>query len=302
VVARYYRFLMGVVVTPLAACVPATEELAPRGAAGVVVEPSAATRGEPIVTSDGWTVRFEKFAFMAIQRADTGSSSYSQSSEPQVWGASRGEAYIPALPVSVYDVDLQLNGLYLASSRFPDDMILKPSDVKTSPDVEPAIVQRFLELPDNNRPNPYPNEYSVDFGPSVVFALRAEKAGRTYSMELALETRDVFDTTIRAGSRVEVHANALAFAGWEAHAERLLDESSTGELRFSDIAAADDNGDRDGHVTAAELREVKMVDAASCAQAELDGSTLDSNTYEPPCATLVDRLATRARRILVQKL
>ncbi len=339
---RPARLFLGIV-TLVAACVPATEERAPRGAAGVVVEPSAATRGEPIVTSDGWTVRFEKFAYMAAQRAGNSPSSTAVqradskddppagnspsgkesslsvmgSTEPQVWGASRGEMYIPALAPGVVGVDLQLNGVYLYPGSSPyfdeseeastvgpsgisQEVNVKPSDVKRGPDVEPATVQRFLELPDNHRPDPNANEYSFYFGPAVVFALRAEKTGRIYSMELALDTRTTFDDATISGGLVEVRANAVAFANWEAHAERLLDESSTGDLRFSDIAAADDNGDRDGRVTAAELRAVKM-DEASCDEDDLEEGSFDSETDEPPCPTLVDRLATRARRILVPK-
>jgi hypothetical protein len=59
-------------VAPLAAlaltgCVPDAEETAPRGALGAVFSPSAATRGEPFVTEDGFTLTIERsVAYVAI--------------------------------------------------------------------------------------------------------------------------------------------------------------------------------------------------------------------------------------------
>lgn len=275
------------------ACVPATAELDPRGAGGVVVEPSAPTRGEPFVTSDGWTVTFGTFAFRAVlfASAETEDGSRFSETDEQIWGSTRAEMFVPAVRVGPCHVNLLLSSAYVGPPG--SDAASSAADSRRGPGVELSIVERFLRLADNSRPNWSGEEAGFGRGPTVVFALRAEKAGKTYVLDLALQSDEGNDW--RAGPTIDVRANDVVFAPWSVRAERVL-EVKPGVTSFSDLAEADDKGDHDGRITAAELLAID-IGWESCAD-DVD-DPISTSSHEP-CSKLIDRLAARASTILAE--
>lgn len=231
----------------LAACVPASEELPPAGAAGYATDPSAAARGEPFVTSDGWTVRIEELVFQASVGAtplsrdtdDPYGGSYG-GSELYRWNArDRVDIFTPGLRLGDWSVSVSLRGLYRYGGR-DDDY----DDRLVSYGIDEKLAQRFR--PDEGGPRSYIE------GPSFLVIARGEKDGKVVTLDVALSADISFSSTglPYSGPRLAVQEDRLTTAPLRVSAEALF---SSG-LGFESIALADANGD--GRVDEPEMRDV----------------------------------------------
>ncbi len=299
---------MGVAAGVDVACVPATEELLPRGAAGVRLEPSPAARGEPFVTGDGFTVRFERLALMGAARAQSPDRFGGIAESTWVCDGARSvESYVPGLPLATYGIEFGLWGRFVGLDvPDRDGIVVAPGHT-----VDPAVVARFGRLADNSPAGDplYPEAFAE--GPFIVFEARAVKGGDTFALALALGSL----TTSWASSRppegvVTVRANEVVYSVQQATPERIF---ANGFERF---AAADADGDR--RITAAELGAVIVEEdgdgGTDAGRADTDaGDDLDGlrgcigpgdgrpspSDFRPRCRTLLDVVAEAASRIIV---
>lgn len=232
----------------VAACVPASEALPPAGAAGYTTEPSAAARGEPFVTSDGWTVRIQELVFQASVGAtplsrddidDPYGGSYG-GSELYRWNArDRVDLFTPGLRLGDWSVSVSLRGLYRYGGK--DDNY---DDRLVSYGIDEALAFRFRPVESGQR--------SYVEGPSFLVIARGEKAGRVVTLDVALSADVTFSSTSLpySGPRLAVREDSLTSAPLRVAGEVLF---SSG-LGFEAIASADADGD--GRVDEAELAGV----------------------------------------------
>lgn len=248
--------------TLIAGCVPSTEEPEPRGAGGFRTEPSAAARGEPFVTSDGWTVRFERFAASAYVSAYPDSIQGSGGSLGHVWnGREPVELYAPGVSLGRAEVSLGLTSL----TDYDDGRF--QSDVRQV-GLDDALVKRFSERADDRKLGPY----SGYGNPTVVVTFVGQKGDRVVRVDLGLAGLGYAS----AQATVEVHKNALSAVPLPLTPERLLSSynielnlqgGTTGvddakrleELVFRPFADADRAGDDDGIVSTEELDSYSVV-------------------------------------------
>lgn len=219
----------------LAACVPASEKLPPRGAAGFQTVPSPATAGEPFTTSDGWTVRVDKLFIQASVAASPTNRGYG-TSLPYLFDARKpARVFARALPAGPAKVNLALYGRYLDRSEGDYE------DRVNRIDVDDATDARFNQLPDEGEDEGYTP------GPSVLLVLRGERNGRALSLDMALNVSSsgplTFDEAF--GVSVDVREDELSTAELPIDVVRFFPT-------FDDVAASDTDGD--GRVTAVELR------------------------------------------------
>jgi hypothetical protein len=260
------------------ACVPASEPAPPAGAFGFVTEPSAASRGEPFVTRDGWTVRIEKVALQVSvsgHALDTSKRDAYGSYEAYRFDASKSiELYARAIPTGPATGGVSLSGTYLNSSSKED------ANVEVA-GLSPQTSARFQTRSDVSSGSAGYRSYS---GPSLLLAVRAVRAERFIAFDL---TFDVFSFgSDRAGPVRDVREDALVTVPLTVAAEALFEDEVTLALAFAEFAAADADGD--GVVTGAEFSD------ASCSSGVLDAEVPTS-----PC--LVDRVRERAARLFIAR-
>jgi hypothetical protein len=227
-------------------CVPAGEELEPKGAAGWITEPSPATRGEPFLTDDGWLVRIDKLAL--ITRVSVGDVT-DDTNERYMWnGTTRAELLVRAVPTGPRSLVAQLEG---AGRRFDSNGVEVPA--YRNLDVEPSLEVRLKPL-DDAGPPPAQGPPRAP-GPSIVLVARGEKGGFVVVLDVALSAPPRPENSV--DSTVDVRANDVTFTQLDVAAERLfgIDASSERGAMFQPLADADARGDGDGRVTDAELRE-----------------------------------------------
>jgi hypothetical protein len=279
----------------LASCVPATDEVDPRGAVRVVMHPSSAAAGEPFTTSDGWTLRFEKLALVAWVSATSTRGQTAGGSSPLTWsGAVQADAIIRALPVGPYGVKARLEGLYFSSTEPTSESAGAHYAIHG---VDAALARRLLSPPDNAADSAEVSSLSGSgyrSGPGGVFIVRAEKGGRASTLDIALAPRvRWFDGKVMA----VVRANDAVPADMTVAAERLFAITSGASLLFQPIADADRDGD--GRLSPSELRAVRNADQKSCSPSIPGPDDGLDSAIDAPCATLLDRLAIAATKILV---
>ncbi|MBX3193370.1 MAG: hypothetical protein KF819_40685 [Labilithrix sp.] len=230
----------------IAACVPASEELPPTGAAGFVTEPSPATRGEPLVTIDGWTLVFEKVALAGDVSAlvrTSGVSSYGRSAG-WLWDAAQVvEIYVPAILVGPASVNVELRGNYLPLSR--------GEDRRRHLGIAPELADRFSRVPEQGLANA--NDYGYGRGPSLIVIVRAENEGRVKRMDVALTSGFSSRSALQDGPVIDIREDQLSVRTLAIRVEALFEDASGGPMSFADFAAADDEGNADGTISAVEL-------------------------------------------------
>ncbi len=267
------------------ACVPTTEDKDPRGAAGVSIEPGPAARGEPFVTPDGWTVRFERLGLLAMMTATTAEDGQSAF---LLWDAStRAETYRRAFSAGPCRVAIQLEA-FVASTRAERQI---DAFVDRSP-IDATLERRFRALPDNDR------MALADFGdfrsgPGIVFTVRGERAGEVVTMDLALTPSLEFLSRGHA-TQITVVADDVRYAQVRIAAERLFE----GEATFERLALADRNGDRNGQISARELASVRAGESVEVTSAVCDDEDPFLEDYVE-CRTLLDALASQADQVFV---
>jgi hypothetical protein len=242
--------VLGVATLACVACVPASEPLPPAGAFGFVTEPSPATRGEPFVTSDGWTVRVETLVLQIDVSAtpqDTRRSSR-RSETYRIDASQSAEVFARSLPVG------PARGTIGLASNYIGDGSYRYEDRTEVLGVSPEVNARFQVPADGSSYST--GTYRSTNGPSLLLVARAAKEGHVVQVDLALEI-DGQDSGASAG---EVVANGFTAAHVHVFAEALFTDASTGMLRFDDLAAVDD--DHDGRITGQEL--VSTGTSTSC--------------------------------------
>ncbi len=275
-------------------CVPSADEELPRGGISVSFAPSPPTRGEPFVTTDGWTISIERVYLRAsLQWARSES------------GRGGGEARLvdPNDP----SCDLRVRGVPVGPVAIQSrmDLVVVPQvmnpDVESPCGVDVATQERFDAVADNVRPE----EVDVSlpsYGPNIVLAGRAEKDGRTKRFELALvpaslpepEPSEDAGVSDVPGERpadearfqiVTVDADVATRATFGLRAEGLFRAADgDGELVFEDLASAD--SDDDGVVTAGEVAGVTVCPSEPTA------------SVASRCVSLLDVLAARLLHII----
>jgi hypothetical protein len=258
---RPYASLVIALFVALVACVPATTDPSPRGGLGLETVPSPAARGEPLVTSDGWTVTIESLVLQiyVVAVPDDGvpggfGGTYIFS------GRAPEEFIIRAVPEGRAKTTLTLATRYLTSGYEP---IYNGPNATTR--VSYDIDARFNKPADDASPVVTHDADSGDLtlattdGPAVLLVARAEKAGRVVHIDTAFA-----GSPTGTDLAVDVRANDLSRANVTIAAERLF--MKNGVLLFDDIAQADT--DNDGVITLAEMRRLNVPLCPRCSPAE----------------------------------
>jgi len=236
-----------------AACVPASEAAPPAGAFGFVTEPSPATRGEPFVTRDGWTVRIERLALqvsvMAFPVDDRDYYRYGSSDTYRFDASKSVTVFARAVPTGPATGTMRLTGYY-GYGRNSDD---ERTEILGLP---PEVNARFGVAADARQ---YSGDYVSYAGPSALLVVRAENAGRVIVVDLTLALSSYYSEQEHLGR--EVVADALVTVPASIVAETLFMDESSRDLRFDDFAAADANGD--GRVSGQELSAANLLETIS---------------------------------------
>ncbi len=258
-------------------CVPSTEELNPRGAAGFTLEPSSATRGEPFSTADGFVVTVDTFVLLATVYsnpvvAEGEASTGSGGGDYFLFSGRRPDSlWVPGVSVGRAELRVNLEGLFLESGYEPELPVV-------SSEVE-AFLPRFLRAAELQR---YAGDFSSDegsesyestVGPSALLAFRAEGQGRAYRADVTLASASFL---FAEAPIVSVAENSLVTLPLYVRAEALFAraacappfcsrlpedeedagrEAAAGPFLFGPFAAADE--DDDGILTSAELSRVR---------------------------------------------
>lgn len=238
-------------VVAFTACVPASEALPPAGAGGFATQPSPATRGEPFVTEDGWTVRIEKVVLSCwVTTAPPLGSSYNgrrYGSGGWLFDASKPVAlYAPEVSIGPAVVDISLRGNYVYVGRDNN------RESRRILDVSPEVVERSNAPPDEGFEDAYFGDdlrYPAGDGPSVLLAVRAERAGRVERLDLALGITSYSGFGGRFS--VDIVEDTVVTRPVGVSVEELFRDGK-GRLAFDELAAADTDGD--GTITIAELK------------------------------------------------
>ena len=268
----------------LAACVPASEAAPPAGAYGFAIEPSPGARGEPIATTDGWTLRVEK---LALQVSVTAMSMATDRSSRNTFGSPENVRFDASKSASVFSRaiaagpatgTITLQGEYLDQgdhSRSRDD---QTEELGLPPEVS-ARFHAPADISEND------NGGSVSYsGPSMLLVLRAERSGRVVSLDLSFALYSGYDQQGQ-GPR-DVVANELVSVPLTVRPEVLFEDEDSHQLRFDDFAAADANGD--GLLSAHEL---ETAGCNSCVPLGMAG-------YVPK---LSEQIRSRGTRLFVNR-
>ena len=243
----------------LLGCVPAAEELAPRGAAGAALTPSAAARGEPFVTDDGWTVRFETLALVGIVGVRC-EREFGGRSEVVLWnGARLAHRFVRALDVGACQVDVRFTR-FVYDPRVVEEQNVRARIGATDDGLAAETVRRLLAPPDDEVSRPSTSRGFVS-GPAMIVRFRGERDGRSVVADVALSVPPSTSSTappipgvpppLGQAGRVVVSANDVVYADIDVVPEQLFRDPATGAHAFGEIADADVDGD--GFATPSEL-------------------------------------------------
>ena len=197
----------------VASCVPATEDLDPHGAAGFELAPTAATRGEPFDTTDGYRITIDRLVLLVSVQAgplqDHADDFYGSSDWVLFEATSPEPVYCPGLPVGDFGLSL------LFTELLQDD----PEEPAMAPDAR-AYLPRFRAAPDVGRAIFVSERPTTGYGPSWLLQLHAEGHGRRYSLDLTFDgSYDFGGGTL---GTVRVRANELATTPVVLRAEELF--------------------------------------------------------------------------------
>lgn len=248
----------------LLSCVPLAGEAHPRGAVALVTEPSPASRGEPFVTADGWTIHVEA---LVLNASVLGSSVRSDHRSDVATGEMFFRASEPAtLTMTGLDAGPALVSVVLVSRVTTGEGVDGRS---AAPPVDAKLAARFEAAPDDRDQSE--GVSGVDLGPSFVVIARGEKDGVVVKLDVGLQT--IFDPEEPFFSEVGavVRANEVVQARLLVAAEVLFaNDRARTTFSFDGYAAADKN--KDGVLSVAELRS--SGPCASCKDASDGGETM----------------------------
>lgn len=235
-----------------AACVPASETDAPKGAAGFASDPSPATRGEPFSTNDGWTISFTRVAVMANISVISANPMTSGSAERWEWNAAmHAEPFARAVGIGPAAVSVTLQGLGLPARRRDDVSRVNVDD-------ETDALFRVAADDDNT----YATDDRYRDGPSLVFAVEARKNERTIALALGVVGAGGNALPLERTHTLVVRQDELTVLPLLIAAEKLFVEGSdpyTGDFDF----LANGDADADGRLTPDELTAIP-IDCETC--------------------------------------
>lgn len=289
----------------LAACVPATEEVAPRGGVIAQLVPTAETTGRPFRSDDGWTVTIDKFAVRAglvAERPAAGNDFggyIGGFGDPRIFVPTEAcELRAVALSVGPAVAYVELLSRYSSSEQLDQESVCgvgpellpyfeRKADSVYASDEDPYAPQ--LRDAEGNR-LPLPEFYN---SPNLVVLAHAEKDGKRTRIEVAIDANTFRTSSTARQVPTTVVANQGAIVRIAVDAAALF-RSTAGEkdsvsLSFDGITAADANGD--GLVTGAELRAVK----AQCSYDHDTGGAEDEDYAK--CDSLLANIDSNAAYI-----
>jgi hypothetical protein len=284
-----------VLVLALATCVPAGTDESPHGAAGIMIRPSPASRGQPLATADGWTIWVDRLAVQVLISAHDVSSSYTGGGALYAFSAASDQQFvIRALPVGQVLVGVSLTGL----ENDETEAIL--ADPPAAHGIGPDIAARFQEQPDSVDPDGMPlglrdldagfessSFGGLSFGPTIVIAVHAEKGERIVTFDLSLGEPDR-DERRRP---LSIQPNAVANIDVPLDVEALF-TNEAGVVVFDDIAAADIDGS--GQISPEELRRLNVPPCPGCTEAQKTAAIQQAVTDGDELAT---KLIARSKRL-----
>lgn len=238
------------VLSSSSSCVPSTADADPRGAIALQLRPSPAALGEPIMTSDGWTVHVDAFVLQAFANASgetpDGADSFGKPAQTDVlFPASRPTELvtyaIPAGPASV-QIGFSIHGL---RPSLHGVQAIRQNNQGVAPELaerfnQPPDIAFDYEFPDGTHLSDEPDAVSNIGGPAFLLIAHAEKAGRTIKLDVSMQ--DAFPSDPIYGTVV---ANALTNVYATIAVENLFrdEDDKSAPLLFEDFAAADTNHD-----------------------------------------------------------
>jgi hypothetical protein len=279
----------------LVACVPASEKRPPAGAGGFAIEPSAAARGEPFVTTDGWTIMIDKLIVRAtinvtpapfVNNTNWGSEDYHLFD-----GSKQARIFLPGIPVGAFLVRADPYSEYLVAGRPAGGLLANSYHTELDVvGVGPADVARFAELSDEGLNTDSTPTYGAS--PSVVLALRGRRGDQQISVSVAEGSTGSYVHSLDQGDapRIDIVANELVLATLHVTPELIFGP----DFGFTPLVAADRNGD--AHITGDELRATPAAQRGSSPQEE-NPSPSTGGFY---AATLLDALASRIQANLLK--
>jgi hypothetical protein len=232
----------------LAACVPATEDLNPRGAAGFDLVPSATSLGEPFTTADGYTLSVERavLVMQASAKLPAANGSYFGASEEINWDTrTQALLFVRALPIGPIDLEGELASISSYDFLGENDRSFG-RDLSNFTKTDLDRIRSWIADLNESRSN-------TSSGRIVV---HAQKNGRSWTLDVVLPgwfgTGPKADFTIRQ--------DALERRTVTVMPENLFRRATMDRtLRFQAFADADLNGD--GTINEAELNEAQTPDS-----------------------------------------
>ncbi len=276
-----------------AGCVPSTEDnVDPRGAAGARFLPNAVARGAPFLSSDGWTITIDRIALVAqvtAQGQTNGSGGY------VVWdGSQTAETWVPALAVGACAVNVRLEGVFLGPDR---SISLERAGVLQASKIAPEVAAIVFTTPDNASATLAVSTAfgRVAQGPAIVFAAHAVRGGQRMMIGLSLAAAFTVTTDPARVVLLTIPQDDVLFAQYEVRPELIFTSGTDATaIAFEPLAEADRRGNNDGIISADELHAISLLSTEAAASGCEDASGLLSID----CATLLDRVADSAQRIL----
>jgi hypothetical protein len=194
----------------MVACVPAGASVDPRGATGAVMTPSAATRGEPFVTKDGWTVRIDELAFVTMLTVRLPDAEEENPSEERfLWNPMIEQKLV------VRAVRTGKGSLFLLLT--PPGKRIDPNGQEVAPYVNQGIAAAVGEKLAEGSPA------------SVIARVHAEKGAERRDIELRILTPTPRRPEDATGTSYEVvtEADAVTDVPFDVHAEILFQQFQT---------------------------------------------------------------------------
>ena len=204
------KWYIAIGVAALTSCVPSGASFDPRGATAAIMIPSAATRGEPFVTSDGWTVRIQELAFVTMLTVRLPNEEEENPPEEKfLWDPKVDQTLV------VRAVRTGKGALFL--SLQPPGKRIDQNGQEVAPYLNQGVPTRVERTLSEGSPA------------SVIARVQADKGDEHRNIELRILTpspRRPEDTT-GAGYEVVTAADAVTDVRFEVHAEILFAQFQT---------------------------------------------------------------------------
>lgn len=241
----------------LAACVPASEEAPPAGAAGFDTAPSPETQGTMFETFDDWEITVDRLVMqLSVSAMTLTQNEYGSYGGQEPWlfdAKSPTRIFARAVAIGPARVSYQLYGQYFFD--FGDsDRHRSSFDNVSVVGVDADTAARFEPTRHSDTPGSY------QLGPTMLIVLRARDmaTGRFVTLDALLSLSELASSSQKyppededVGPTVEIRDDDIAAVPLPLRVERLFPH-------FGDFAAADADGN--GVVTASELESAELIE------------------------------------------